>query len=99
MIGIPCSRSRSAALSMVPDQAQTKIGAADSGVPNNQLKAVASLVDAEQRAAHRDLTYQAPPVRSVIQMGAGTEQPAVDRAACSHPASYPFVATPLTTAR
>jgi hypothetical protein len=29
-------------------------------------------VDAEQRAAQRDLAYQASPVRSVIQVGAGT---------------------------
>jgi hypothetical protein len=51
--------------------------------PLNQFKAVvARLVDAEQRAAHRDLAYQAPPVGSAIQMGVGTEQPVAEGAGC-----------------
>jgi hypothetical protein len=46
----------------------------------DQREAVAYLVDAEQRAAQRDLTDQALSVRRVIQMGAGAKQSVVERA-------------------
>ena len=46
-----------------PGPAQAEIGAADRGVSGNQFKAAASLVDAEQRAAQRDLADQTLSVR------------------------------------
>jgi hypothetical protein len=71
MIWIPWAHSRSAALSILPDQRRQR---SDSGASSNEFEAVARLVDTEQRAAHRDLAYPAPPIRRVVQMGAGTEQ-------------------------
>ena len=44
----------------------------------DQRKIVARLVEAEQRAAQRDLEYQTLLARRIIQMRAGAEQPVVE---------------------
>src|SRR5271155_1403365 len=63
-----------------PGPSQADIRAGDCRLPRDQFEPVARLVDAEQRAAQRDLADQAFPVRGMIQMRSGAEQPVVKRA-------------------
>jgi hypothetical protein len=62
-----------------PGPAQTDIGTTDRWLSRDQLEAITRLVDAEQRAAQRDLAYQALPLRRVIQMRVSAEQSVVER--------------------